>query len=78
MINSSLKILVFQHIAVEDPGIFCQFMIEDGITWDTVELDTEEQIPELDKYGALIVMGGPMDVWEETKFSWLLKRENGY
>lgn len=71
MNNQPLKLLVFQHLAVEHPGIFCQFMIEDGISWDTIELDVGDLIPELDKYDALIVMGGPMDVWEEEKYPWL-------
>ena len=34
-----MKFIVFQHLSVEHPGIFCQFMREDGIDWDVVELD---------------------------------------
>ncbi len=71
MNNQAIKLLVFQHIPVEDPGAFCEFMAEDGISWDTVELDAGEPIPELSKYDALIVMGGPMNVWEEEKYPWL-------
>lgn len=67
-----MKFLVFQHIAAEHPGIFRHFMAEDGIDWDTVELDEGETIPNLKTYDALIVMGGPMDVWEEKKYPWLV------
>jgi GMP synthase-like glutamine amidotransferase len=67
-----MHFLVFQHIPVEHPGIFRDFMTEDGITWDTIELDEGDSIPELDNYDALIVMGGPMDVWEEDKHPWLI------
>ena len=31
----------------------------------TVELDENEKIPNLDKYDPMIVMGGPMDTWQE-------------
>ena len=29
-----MKFLVFQHIAVEHPGVFRELMRKDGITWD--------------------------------------------
>ena len=67
-----MKILVFQHIAVEHPGIFRDFMVEDDIDWDAIELDEGETIPDLKGYDALIVMGGPMDVWEEDEHPWLV------
>jgi hypothetical protein len=56
-----VKFLVFQHIAVEHPGIFRELMRKDGIVWDTVELDAGEPIPALSAYDALLVFGGPMD-----------------
>ncbi len=69
---SSLKrILVFQHIACEHPGIFRDCMRENSIEWDAVELDEGESIPSLADYDAVISMGGPMDVWQEGQFSWL-------
>lgn len=67
-----MRILVFQHIAVEHPGIFRDFLRADGIDWDAVELDAGEAIPALDAYDALWVMGGPMDVWEEAEHPWLI------
>lgn len=65
------RILVFQHIAAEHPGIFRDFLAADGIEWDAVELDEGEVIPELNDYDGLWVMGGPMDVWEEDQYPWL-------
>lgn len=66
-----MKLLVFQHIAIEHPGIFRGFLQADGVAWDTVELDEGEAIPPLDGYDALWVMGGPMDVWETGEYPWL-------
>jgi GMP synthase-like glutamine amidotransferase len=67
-----LRILVFQHVDVEHPAIFRDFLAEDGIAWDAVELDAGEPIPALDGYDQLWVMGGPMDVWEEDQNPWLI------
>ena len=36
-----------------------------------VELDAGEQIPSLNDYDALWVMGGPMDVWQREQYPWL-------
>lgn len=69
--SSKRRILVLQHIAIEHPGIFRTFLAEDGIAWDAVELNEGGHIPDLNGYGALWVMGGPMDVWQKDEYSWL-------
>ena len=52
-------------------------MKEDNIKIDTVELDENEKIPNLEPYDAMIVMGGPMDTWQEEKYPWLkAEKEN--
>ena len=72
-----MKFLVLQHINIEHPGIFRKFMKEDNVELDTVELDQNEKIPNLDKYDAMIVMGGPMDTWQEETYPWLkVEKEN--
>jgi GMP synthase-like glutamine amidotransferase len=67
-----MHFLVLQHIACEHPGVLRDFMREDGTTWDAVELDRGDAIPSLDAYDALVVMGGPMDVWDEAEHPWLV------
>jgi len=70
------RLLVLQHVAVEHPGILREFMRADGIEWDTVELDCGETIPPLAGYAGLIVMGGPMDTWEEDLHPWLVAEKS--
>ncbi|MEP3231409.1 MAG: type 1 glutamine amidotransferase [Hyphomicrobiales bacterium] len=67
-----MKLLVFQHIALEHPGSLRIYLNEDGIEWDAVELDEGEPIPTLEDYDALWVMGGPMDVWDVVEHPWLI------
>jgi GMP synthase-like glutamine amidotransferase len=66
-----MKLLVLQHLAVEHPGVFRDFLREDGIDWHTVELDRGETIPDLEAFDVMMVMGGPQDVWQEEQFPWL-------
>ena len=69
---NSKRILVFQHLRIEHPGVFRDFFKEDDFEVVTVELDEGESIPELNDFDALWVMGGPQDVWEEDKYPWLI------
>lgn len=69
--GGGIKLLVFQHIDCEHPGIFCHFLNKDGVVWDAVELDSGEAIPPLEDYGMLWIMGGPMDVWHVDTCPWL-------
>lgn len=69
------RILVFQHLHIEHPGIFRDFFKEDGFEVVTVELDEGETISDLNCFDALWVMGGPQDVWEEDKYPWLIKEK---
>jgi GMP synthase-like glutamine amidotransferase len=67
-----MRILVFQHLSIEHPGIFRDFFARDGHRLDVVEWDEGEVAPEdLSPWDALLVMGGPMDVWEEARLPWL-------
>lgn len=66
-----MKLLVLQHASVEHPGIFRDFLKEDGHDYDAVELDEGEKLPSVEGYDGLWVMGGPMDVWQEDAHPWL-------
>ena len=67
-----MRLLVFQHIDCEHPGSLRQFLAADRIEWDAVNLHAGEQIPRLEDYDALWVMGGPMDVWDVEDHPWLV------
>ena len=67
-----MRLLVFQHIDCEHPGYLRNLLARDGIPWDAIELDAGDQIPRLEDYDALWVMGGPMDVWDVEEHPWLI------
>jgi len=67
-----LRFLVFQHHEVEHPGVFRELWRESGVKWTTLELDHGAPIPlDLSLFDALVVMGGPMDVWQTDEHPWL-------
>ena len=66
-----MRILVFQHVAVEHPGAFRQLWRENGDEWCAAELDAGELVPDFNDFDLLVAMGGPMDVWQEDLYPWL-------
>ncbi len=70
-----MHFVIFQHIACEHPGVFRRFFAEDGIATTAIELDEGDRIPDLSSFDALIVMGGPMDVWQEDMHPWLTQEK---
>ena len=68
-----MKIISLQHIAIEDPGTFKDFLLADGHKLTTIQLDEGENIPSnLDEFDAMLCMGGPMDTFMEDEFNWLV------
>ena len=68
-----MKIIVLQHIKIEDPGYIKDLMITDGAKLTTIELDEGEKIPkDLSTFDAMFCMGGPMDTWMEKDYPWLV------
>jgi len=71
-----MKIIILQHINIEDPGYIKDLMIEDKFDLTTIELDQGEKIPhDLSKYDAMFCMGGPMDTWMEKDYPWLIEEK---
>lgn len=70
-----MRILVFQHLAIEHPGVFRRFWRDAGYKSTTVEIDEGEPIPAFDGFDLLMVMGGPQDVWQEDHFPWLVQEK---
>ena len=67
-----MNILILQHARIEHPGSFRGFLKADNHTFSHIHLDEGDKLPNLRDFDALWVLGGPMDVWEEDKYPWLV------
>jgi GMP synthase-like glutamine amidotransferase len=65
------RVVIFQHAADCHPGTFAGHLAVDGIVPTVVKLDQGQPLPDLDRFDILMVMGGPMNVWDEDEFPWL-------
>lgn len=66
-----MRLLVFQHTPSETPGAFGRYAEKAGDTVEIVHLYRGMAIPDLMDFTHLLVMGGPMDVWEVAENPWL-------
>ena len=65
-------ILILKHIGSEGPGTLQDYLVEKKISFKTIELWKNEKFPEnMDGVSGVVVMGGPMNVYEEDKFPFL-------
>ena len=65
------NVLVLQHIACEPPGVYEDVLRERGVALDRVELDEGEPLPAAGGHDAIVVMGGPMGVYDVEPYPWL-------
>ncbi len=66
---------MFQNEKCEHLGVFSKILNENNISYQYIKLYEEEEIPNLNDYSAIIILGGPMNVYEERKYPFL-KKEN--
>ena len=59
-------------MASQNPGIFREFAADANLEFVEIDLHAGEAIPDLDDFDGLWVMGGSMNVWEESEFPWLI------
>jgi GMP synthase (glutamine-hydrolysing) len=66
------QILIVKHVENEGPGLIEEVFAADGWAIRKVELGSGDQVPEsLEETAAVVVLGGPMNVYEEERFPFL-------
>ena len=69
--KKKLKIHTLQHVPFEGLGCIDQWITTKGHTVNYTKLYDNPQFPVLDDFDWLIVMGGPMGVYDEAMYPWL-------
>lgn len=67
-----MSVLIIKNIITEGPGTIEDFLNKEDIPFSIVELSTGEIPPPLKRFDALVVMGGPMGVYEMDKYPHLM------
>ena len=65
------NVLMLKHIAIEGGGTIEEYLLSKGHKIDRRELQDGDSVPSKLDYDAIIILGGPMNVYEEDKYPFL-------
>ncbi|MCA9407997.1 MAG: type 1 glutamine amidotransferase [Candidatus Omnitrophica bacterium] len=69
-------ILLIKHIDVEGPGTIGFYLKKNNIKFKVVDMSLEDSLPrDVESYEAVISLGGPMNVYEEDKYPFLIQED---
>ena len=73
--KKTMSVLIIKNIASEGPGTIEDYLKEKGIAYSIVDFSgcdaTEESIPDVREHSHLVIMGGPMAVYESEGLPFL-------
>ncbi|HBI02563.1 MAG TPA: amidotransferase [Paenibacillaceae bacterium] len=70
-----MRIHYLQHVPFEDPGYIGVWAKEKGHSMTGTKLYANEALPKMDEFDWLVIMGGPMNIYEEHTYPWLAKEK---
>ncbi|MFM9327668.1 type 1 glutamine amidotransferase [Paenibacillus mesotrionivorans] len=66
-----MRIHVLQHIELEHPGSIRDWARERGHPLAYTRFYLKESLPGTESFDLLLIMGGPMNIYEEERYPWL-------
>ena len=71
-----MKVIIIKHIDIEGPGTICESLDRYDIPYQVIDIFNGHPLPtSLSKISAVIVLGGPMNVYEEDKYPFLKQED---
>lgn len=69
--NHQMNIHYFQHVPFEGLGCIQNWITKNNHELTSTKFYNNESLPDLNKIDFLIIMGGPMGVYDEAEYTWL-------
>jgi len=66
-----MNVHILQHVSFEGPGHIDDWALQNGHSVSVTRLFSAPDFPPLNNLDMLIVLGGPMNIYEESKYIWL-------
>jgi GMP synthase-like glutamine amidotransferase len=70
-----MRIHYLQHVPFEDLANIESWARSRGHDLSRTMLFSDEKLPEMDHFDWLIIMGGPMNIYEDEKYPWLAREK---
>ena len=68
---STMNVLILKHAEIEGPGLIEDILIQQEIPYQTINLYLNTPLPNLEGLSHVILLGGPMNVYEEGRYPFL-------
>lgn len=66
-----MRIHYLQHVPFENPGSILAWAKANQCVVTSTQLYNNEALPDLNEFDWLVVMGGPMNIYEEVEYPWM-------
>jgi len=66
-----MSVLIIKHVDMEGPGLIEDCLKEEKIPYQILNLNTGVRFPKLDGFTHIVILGGPMNVYEEDRYPFL-------
>jgi GMP synthase (glutamine-hydrolysing) len=70
-----MNVLILKHADSEGPGLIEPWLKNGKIPYRVLNLESENSLPAVDDWSHIILMGGPMNVYEEDRYPFLKKED---
>lgn len=71
----NIRIHYLQHVPFEGLGYIERWALENKHQLTSTQLYEQEDLPRIEEVDWLIIMGGPMNIYEENQYPWLVKEK---
>lgn len=71
-----MRVISLEHVPHEGPGRISGWVEARGHELTRCSLAADDELPALDTFDLLIVMGGPMNIYQHRDYPWLLKEKD--
>jgi GMP synthase-like glutamine amidotransferase len=66
-----MNVLIIKHVDIEGPGLIEEILQEYRISHQMINLEKDTLSKNLDDFSHIIILGGPMNVYEEDRYPFL-------
>jgi GMP synthase-like glutamine amidotransferase len=70
-----MNVLIIKHIEIEGPGLMEPLLKKKKIPFQVLNLQTGTHLPKLDDLTHIVILGGPMNVYEEDQYPFLREED---
>jgi len=70
-----MNVLILKHVENEGPGLIENHLIHEEIPYQIIDLSQDPIFPKSDHFTHIVLLGGPMNVYEEDRYPFLKEED---